>query len=197
MANDHVCVGGIDLDKSMSVRLLNSGGYHETSAKCPYNIREVWEIEYIQSPRPLPHSEGIRVLKTKKTEILKPEFPMVDILKRSNFSFYQGNIHVTFEGKLKCTSNGTFYISGDNVPQNSTCFWICDRNIVRRDYHDKVRYNYNDLSRQWGFSYVGLEENPAQIIPQGTLVRLSLAHWWSPDNSENDERCYLQLSGWY
>lgn len=33
-------------------------------------------------------------------------------------------------------------------------------------------------------------------MPKGTLVRLSLARWWSP-NQGRDKRCYLQLSGFY
>jgi hypothetical protein len=28
-------------------------------------------------------------------------------------------------------------------------------------------------------------------------MRISLARWWKPDDSELSERCYLQLSGWY
>lgn len=46
--------------------------------------------------------------------------------------------------------------------------------------------------------YVGFE--PAvDLIPKGTLVRVSLARWWRPHDSPPDmeERCYLQLSGWY
>jgi hypothetical protein len=199
MTNDRVCVGGIDLDKSMSVRLLDSSGYHETREECLYQIRDCWEIEYIPSPRPLPHSEDTKVVNRKRIGVLKQGLSILDILKKNNFHMYQGSIKNTFEGKLKCTNSGTFYISNDDIPNNSTCFWICDKNILRRDYQGKVRYNYNDFSRQWGYniSFVGLDENPAQIIPQGSLVRLSLAHWWSPDDSEDEERCYLQLSGWY
>lgn len=33
-------------------------------------------------------------------------------------------------------------------------------------------------------------------IPKGTIIRLSLANWWNGDGSGED-RCYLQLSGWY
>jgi hypothetical protein len=43
--------------------------------------------------------------------------------------------------------------------------------------------------------YVGLEDATAQEIPQGTLLRLSLANWWAPEDSDYEERCYLQLSG--
>jgi hypothetical protein len=199
MENEKVCVGGIDLSNSMSVRLLDRNGSHESKEDCPYNIKEIWNIEYIRYPRPLPHSEDIRVVSRTKSGVLiqDMDISILDVLKKINFKIYSGNIRETFEGKLNCTDSGSLYISVENVPQNSTCFWICDREITRRDFQMKVRYNYYDRTRQRGYyiAYVGLE-SPAQIIPQGTLVRLSLAHWWSP-HSENEERCYLQLSGWY
>ena len=34
-------------------------------------------------------------------------------------------------------------------------------------------------------------------IPAGTLIRISLARWWKPDDVDIEHRCYLQLSGWY
>ena len=45
--------------------------------------------------------------------------------------------------------------------------------------------------------YVGLGDTP-DIIPEDTLIRLSLglSHWWSKDG-ETEERCYLQVSGFY
>ena len=44
--------------------------------------------------------------------------------------------------------------------------------------------------------YVGLQPTE-DIIPKGTLLRVSLARWWSPNDVEVENRCYLQLSGWY
>ena len=36
------------------------------------------------------------------------------------------------------------------------------------------------------------------MIPAGTLVRVSLAHWWRPEDDHTGElRCYVQLSGWF
>jgi len=200
MANNRICVGGIDIDNRTPVRLLDINGYHEFADTCPFNIREIWDIEYSNhTHRPLPHSEDIRVASKNKSGVMKSEISMLDLLNRIQFRIYQSSILNTFEGKLKCTDSGTFYISEDNVPNNSTCFWICDKEIRRNDYNGKVRYRYNDGTRQWGYNitYVGLEENPAQIISQGTLVRLSLAHWWAPEDSDTEKRCYLQLSGWY
>ncbi len=46
------------------------------------------------------------------------------------------------------------------------------------------------------FPYVGFESK-VDRIPAGTLMRMSLARWWKPEDSDMNERCYLQLSGWY
>ncbi len=47
------------------------------------------------------------------------------------------------------------------------------------------------------FAFVGFQE-PLAEIPAGAVVRISLAHWWRPrDHPEEEERCYLQLSGWF
>lgn len=47
----------------------------------------------------------------------------------------------------------------------------------------------------FSIKYVGFAE-PINKIPAGTLVRVSLARWWRPTET-SEERCYLQLSGWY
>ena len=199
MTNNCVCVGGIDMDKKISVRLLDINGYHESVGTCPFNILEIWDIEYSKyNQRPLPHSEDICVINNRKFGVLKNEISMLDLLNRLNLHVYQGSIFNVFEQKLKCKDSKTFYISKDDVPNNSTCFWICDREIRRDDSKNRIRYYYNEGPRQWySIPYVGLLSNTLKIIPQGTLVRLSLAHWWSPEDSDAEERCYLQLSGWY
>jgi hypothetical protein len=197
MANEKVCVGGIDLNRLTSVRLFDKDGSHESQTDCPYEIRDIWDIEYIPCPRPLPHSEDVKVINRTKNRVLKQEFSILDVLKKINFQIYTGCIRETFEGKLNCTNSGALYVSGENLPQNSTCFWICNKEIIRH-YQRKNKYNYTDDTHRlcYRISYVGLE-NSIQIIPQNTLVRLSLAHWWSPEDAEDEERCYLQLSGWY
>jgi hypothetical protein len=36
------------------------------------------------------------------------------------------------------------------------------------------------------------------IIKANTLIPVSLAKWWHPKENPNiEDRCYLQLSGWY
>ena len=46
-------------------------------------------------------------------------------------------------------------------------------------------------------TFVGFQE-PLEIIPAGTLLRVSLAHWWRPEDTPEAEECrYAQLSGWF
>lgn len=203
MANNNVCVGGIDIGKKASVRLLNQNGYHESSNDCPYNIWDVWDLEYIPSnQRPAPHIEDVSVLNRVKKGILKEELKKTDnfvqLLHNAKIPVFKGSVLNTFDGKLKTTQYGTLFINEQDVPNYSTCFWIPDKNVNRSDFHEKQRYNYNNGTRNWGYniSYVGLSD-PIDVIPEGSLIRLSLAHWWSPVDSNDEERCYLQLSGWF
>lgn len=51
-------------------------------------------------------------------------------------------------------------------------------------------------NKLYGFHvYVGLQD--VEVIPAETLIRLSLANWWVPEDGNVERRCYLQLSGWY
>jgi hypothetical protein len=200
MSDNCVCVGGVDLDSRTPVRLLDANGYYDSVYTCPYRIREVWDTQYLRyNQRSLPHSEDVCITGKKICGVLKKELSVLDILRKLDFTVYEGDIFHTFEGKLKCTGSGSFYISKDAVPNNSTCFWLCDRPIRRNNCSGRIRYHYDGGTRPLGhnISYIGLDENPAQLIPHGTLIRLSLAYWWSPEDSDMEERCYLQLSGWY
>ena len=198
MRNNNVCVGGIDISTGAPLRLLNASGFHEDADSCPYKIREVWELNYSHAfpGRPNPHSEDTIVRSRSIVGVLDPNISMLNFLRYHNIHIYQGSILDVFEGKLQVTSNGTLYIGHNNVPSTSTCFWICDRNINRKDFNGKIRFNYDNNTRKWGYtvSWVGENLDP-DSIQAGTLVRLSLANWWAPEDSEDDERCYLQISG--
>jgi hypothetical protein len=81
------------------------------------------------------------------------------------------------------------------VPGQSTGFWIPDRDLVLRD--DGKHYDFRSRLGARGLSYVGEPEAKSQL-KAGTLLRVSLARWWRPpDVDDMEERCYLQLSGWF
>lgn len=206
-----ICVGGV-LANGKFVRLLDSNGYNQ-SIDTELNIGDVYTItfEERQQRRP-PHTEDILIF----SKIYKFSFESVErmvfyLKNKLNINIWKGNIDSVFEGKLQWTNgnNGSGYVSGlGKIPNQSTGFWILDHNLIRNDFNDKIRYKYQFLSPSSNneidlirkslqtkyIPYVGLQE-PLTIIEKGTLVRLSLARWWSPNNDE--ERCYLQLSGWY
>lgn len=202
MANNKVCIGGIDINKKTSVRLLNQNGYHESTDECPYDIWDVWDLDYIPShQRPAPHIEDVNVFMRVKKGVLKKDLQkpvtFAQLLRSTKTPVFQGSVLNSFDGKLKMTQYDTLFINEQDVPNYSTCFWIPDKIVYRSEFHGKQRYNYDNGTRSWGYniSYVGLL-NPIDVIPVGSLIRLSLAHWWSPDDSDDEERCYLQLSGW-
>jgi hypothetical protein len=70
-----------------------------------------------------------------------------------------------------------------------------DRDLVKYQVYEKIRYRYFSDKGLRSLPYVGFE-NPAEVIPAGTVVRVSLARWWNKEG-EKEERCSLQLSGWY
>lgn len=200
MKEEKVCVGGLDIDEHRSVRLLDNNGRHETADACPYNIFDVWDIDYVmKSATVLPHSaEDAYVSKRQrlfKVSIERPDF--ISMLIRNGINVYEGNICNAFCGMLDSTDNGRLYIARPNVPDHSTCFWICDRDL-RRDLFHGINYRYNDGTSRWGYKikYVGVDEETLEVIPKGTLIRLSLAHWWDT-NGTTEDRCYLQLSGYF
>lgn len=198
MQHNHVCVGAIDLDKKKSIRLLNEDGFHEILQDCPYELLQIWDIEYeYTNYRPLPHSEDVAVLSRTFTGETINNQDLIKVLHESNVPLYQGSLMNIFEKNLRFTSAGKLYISQDSCPPFSTCFWISDSLILKNEINGKVYYHYTATRFPSGFQipYVGLENATAQEIPQGTLLRLSLANWWAPEDSDCEERCYLQLSG--
>lgn len=188
------CVGGV-LANGRFVRLLNSNGYNQDS-DTDINVGDVYTITFTerQDKKP-PHVEDILV----NTMTFKFSFDttekIVEYLKQKlKVKIWKGSPETLFDGKLQWTSSGSGYISeSGDIPQHSVGFWIPNKDLTRHDYKEKVRYRYPAI--QWrSITYVGFQE-PIDKILAGTLTRVSLARWWSPN--EEEERCYLQLSGWY
>ena len=201
MQENRVCVGGVDLDNRCSIRLLDRNGHHETVDECPYDLLSVWDIEYTRiHRRPAPHLEDVKVTKRHNTN---RSVDPAELLKLTNYNIriYDNlPIQETFSGKLLSTEGGSFYISEEGgIPNFSTCFWVCDKTLRKSRYSkpEKVKYNYTDDEDNWfQITYVGVDKAPDRI-PKGSLIRLSLAHWWSPEDSDTEKRCYLQLSGYF
>ncbi len=203
------CVGGV-LANGRSVRLLDSNG-HNQGIDTPLNIGDVWIIEFEErAHRRPPHIEDVLVTSMSFKFAFSSISKMVDHLKeKSKIKIWEGSPDILFDGKIQWTSGGSGYISETGeMPDNSIGFWIPDKDLTRKDYEDKVKFTYasdkielvagfvsTKVRRVWRtIPYVGFQ-TPVDSIPAGTLVRVSLARWWTPN--EDEERCYLQLSGWY
>lgn len=189
----NVCVGGVVLNTNQYVRLLNPGGWYQY-ADTDLNIGDVWNINF--SPSSIlkePHNEDVII--QSKTYVRTIE-NITDFVLNSNMPIWRGHINNIFESKLQWAKSGAGYLSANiqNYPNHSVGFWISDESLHFENDH----YFYptgNPLIKR-KLKYKGL---PIAInsIPANTLMRVSLAKWWKPEDSDIENRCYLQLSGWY
>ena len=186
------CIGGIARD-GKSVRLLNNnGGHWDTSAL--FQVGQIWDVSYTPAANPVqPHTEDVLVSQCR----LVGAEPNLRAHLLARVQPWRGGINHVFGGVLGYTSNDNGFVCQRlGVPAQSTGFWIPDRDLTLRADGKHYDYFHGDSPR--GLSYVG-EPQALLNLPAGTLVRVSLARWWKPENAEPDfeERCYLQLSGWF
>ena len=191
MANG-VCVGGINEQNRELIRLHNERGGNLT-ADAPYEIGDRWElnVETAWNVRSAPHVEDKQTTPLRKIENIGTR----GIINYINSHFFgsrltRGNIRDTFEGCLNFQGSRNF-VNRQRIPSFSTQFWIADQDLIHSRSFEKAYYIYNGIR----IKFVGCQ-NPVERIPAGTIIRLSLANWWNGDGSGED-RCYLQLSGWY
>jgi hypothetical protein len=191
--NTLVCVGSLDVDNLESLRLLDAEG-NNLPADVGYEIGQVWKIEgYRPQNIEPPHVEDYcvtnqRLLKTIDKHVLR-DF----VLQRLNV--WRGGIDQLYNGCLRVTTHGSGYITRQCVPDRSTWFWLPDAPL-RLVKGESRYYFYSSRQRYLRLKHVGFEPVTDEL-PRGTLLRLSLARWWDNDADDLDERCYLQLSGWY
>ncbi|HEX8597215.1 MAG TPA: hypothetical protein VF952_01710 [Chloroflexia bacterium] len=188
----YACVGGVALDPDRSLRLMQADGSPQPG-DTPYEVGDLWQLE-CEAPEEVraPHFEDVHVHKARKIgeEVQLKRF----LLER--LSPWCGALNETFEGLVRFTYHGHGYINDImGVPGRSTGFWLTDKPL-QKVVDKKVYYRYPRPQGACLIPYVGYA--PAtDLIPAHTLVRLSLARWWKPHDAEIEERCYLQLSGWY
>lgn len=186
-----VCCGGLNLQSGEFIRLHDHWGKNLTES-VPFQIGDVYNLNYRQAIncRPIPHIEDKEILpnyeKLKQlstTEFINKIDRLVDVPS--------GGIETIFEGKLRHSTFAT-YISPEDIPQYSVCFWRPNAPLIKSGFLGKTKYWFGGSH---AINYVGFQE-PIEIIPAGTLLRMSLANWWSADDI-TEKRCYLQLSGWF
>lgn len=185
-----VCCGGLDLNTGELIRIHNDRGGNLT-IDAPFQVGQIYSMNYQKAwnVRPWPHVEDKCVMPNYKLQKQVSDSEIIKIVDNIIQVPY-GDIDVIFDGKLNHASYSA-YISATEVPNHSVCFWRPNASLVRFEFMGKTRYRFKNNN----ISYVGFQE-PVRIIPAGTLLRMSLANWWSPDDV-TEKRCYLQLSGWY
>lgn len=194
MNNNQVCVGGLTL-KGRYVRLLDEHGNNQPE-DTDFAPKQAWEIEFSErSNNTPPHVEDILVHNRTRKGSLKDGITVKDFIEKRNIPIWRGHPDQLFDELIQWTTSGSGYIDKNGgIPEHSVGFWISDRDLRRKDYKG-VRYQYPSSVGWRSIKFKGIED-PVDIIPAGTLIRVSLARWVS--FSENEEpKCWLQLSGWY
>ena len=188
------CIGAITEDGE-SVRLIPFNEDPHDGANREYEIGDIWEISSIPAKSLIPpHNENIVVYEKQHLLNTRELEGTIELLMPPKI----GDPTVLYEGLLQSTENGALYIAKQNgVPPYSTTFWRPDQPLVRDTEGKRVRYRYPTENGDFTLTFVGFQE-PLEVIPAGTLVRVSLAHWWRPtDKLDTEECCYAQLSGWF
>ena len=190
------CVGGLDLDTNKNLRLLGIHGAKQPKTT-PFNIGQIWNIDYFQNEKvDPPHNEDANVL---NSEYIGQQSNLQDFLKK-RVHLWNGGINRLFGGLLVSQNMSCFISRGNGIPNVSTGFWIPDKPLIIYHSNDKIYYMYNydhpNISPHcYKIPYVGVAD-PIACIPEDTLIRVSLARWWQRPGTD-EERCYLQLSGWH
>lgn len=193
------CVGGVDIESNKSVRLLQDNGYAQPITT-PFSVGQLWEINYTTRINPVPpHTEDVLI--TGAPTLLTESVDVKSVISQHfpSSGIWNGDPSCIFSGRTSRTINGAAYISQPNLPLNSTGFWTPTSDLIyNQGYYETTIELYGFLTTFYKFKYVGAATPPLKFIPSGTLVRLSLARWWKPDNNPDFElRCYVQLSGWH
>jgi len=187
------CIGGILLKDLKPVRLLYPGGYYP-SADTSFNIGDVWDIEFVAVKEiSEPHNEDVVV---RAQNFLRKQSELKQFILNMGVPIWNGHIEKIFDSKLTWPGSGKGYLSKNrpDFPQHSTGFWINDKPL--KFYGEHYSYPTGRLLITRKLKYKGVP-GAVNTIPDNSLIRVSLAKWWLRPDSNDELRCYAQLSGWY
>ena len=187
-----VCVGGMIESTGRSVRILPPGGFCHPPDTA-FQVGDVWQMtlrrrDGLEPPHTEDHDESC-AMRLGSIEALARFVQRVG-------APYTGEPAGLFGGALRFRNAGSAYLPKVTpLPDRSVEFWITPRVMVHSMRYDKSRYQMQGRP-SLSLPYVG-HDTPLPMIPAGTLVRLSLARWWTnPQAPEEGPGCSLQLSGW-
>jgi ATP-dependent DNA helicase RecQ len=188
------CIGAVTSD-GRSVRLEAANAAYDERAGMEYQVGDVWKIEAEPHPQIVPpHVETIVVYGKRR---LRSHVDPVATIEKF-MPPVSGGPGTLYEGLVQSTDSGALYIAErSGVPTRSTLFWRPDRPLRLLENGVRLHYCYPADNGEQRMAFVGFQE-PLEEIPAGSIVRVSVAHWWRPREHPADEaRCYLQLSGWF
>lgn len=189
------CIGAIS-EEGKSLRLVAADAAVNPRFNHEYNVGDVWKlIRFVPDPAvEPPHMENVIVIEKRR---LGHAAKMIESIERL-MPPLDGGMDILYDGLIRNTDSGALYITRSvGVPGYSTTFWRPDQPLVLDDSAVRIRYRYPTSDGGRTLTFVGYME-PIEEIPAGTLLRVSLAHWWSPEGRPSAEsRCYVQLSGWF
>ena len=193
------CIGAIT-ETGESVRLISFNADPHDGANREYEIGDIWEISAEPVPETSlipPHNENIVVHKKSRLHTTKDTKDLVSAIELL-MPPKTGHPQELYEGLLKTTDSGSLYVAAEgNLPPYSTTFWRPDQPLIRDTEGKRIRYRYPTENGDCTLTFAGFQE-PVETIPAGTLLRVSLAHRWRPENDSSiEERHYAQLSGWF
>ena len=191
------CIGAIT-ENGESVRLIPYNADPHDGANREYEVGDIWEISAKPETSLIPpHNENIIVHKKSQLHTAKDSKDLVSAIELL-MPPKIGPPRELYEGLLQNTESGRLHIAKQNgIPPYSTTFWRTDQPLTLDIEKQKPRYRYPTENGGCTFTFGGFQE-PLKTIPADTLLRVSLAHWWRPeDNPTVEERCYAQISGWF
>ena len=110
-----------------------------------------------------------------------------------------------FDGCLQSDGNSdkVFISRKGGIPTCSTGYWLTTLPLTRTSAFNKTYYTIQSVVHKGSdyyratfvIAYVGFAE-PLPEIPANTLIRVSMCRWFKREEY-SEERCYLQISGWY
>ncbi|MXZ00563.1 RecQ family ATP-dependent DNA helicase, partial [Candidatus Poribacteria bacterium] len=193
------CIGAIT-ETGKSVRLIPYNADPHDGANREYEVGDIWEITAEPVPASElipPHNENIVVHKKQRLHTTKDTKDLVSAIELL-MPPKVGHPRELYDGLLQNIENGRLHIAKQSgIPSYSTTFWRADQPLTLDIEKQKPRYFYPTENGGCTFTFGGFQE-PLETIPADTLLRVSLAHWWHPeDKPEVEKRCYAQISGWF
>src|SRR5215813_12489824 len=115
------CIGGISLQTSRSIRLLNPGGVRP-SIDCEFNVGQIWELDCHPIAVTPPHVEDVVVNSAKR---IAQRTNLRDFLLQ-RIEPWRGGPDQLYDGLLTSENQSCFIPRYITPPRVSTGFWLPD-----------------------------------------------------------------------